>query len=147
MSKVSRGDLVQVHYTGKLTGGGEFDSSREGDPLTVKIGAGQLIKGFEKGLLGMAIGERKTIVIPPEEAYGSRHEQMVRVVSLDQLPAGLKIEKGMVLESSDKQGRPVEVRVTQVDDQRAVLDMNHPLAGETLTFDLEIMAITPKGDE
>jgi peptidylprolyl isomerase len=66
----------------------------------------------------------------------------VRFVSLDQLPAGLKIEKGMVLESSDKQGRPVEVRFTQVDDQRAVLDMNHPLAGETLTFDLEIMAIT-----
>ena len=67
---------------------------------------------------------------------------MVRVVSLDQLPVGLKIEKGMVLESSDKQGRPVEVRVTQVDDQRAVLDMNHPLAGETLTFDLEIITIT-----
>ena len=102
MLQVTKGDLVQVHYTGKLSDGEEFDSSRDEAPLKVEIGAGQLIQGFEDGLMGMSIGESKTVIIPPDQAYGLRHEEMVRAVTLDQLPDGLEVQEGMVLESSDQ---------------------------------------------
>ena len=147
MLQVTKGDLVQVHYTGKLSDGEEFDSSRYEDPLKVEIGAGQLIQGFEDGLMGMSIGESKTVIIPPDQAYGLRHEEMVRAVTLDQLPDGLEVQEGMVLESTDQQGHSVELRVTQIDGDKVVLDMNHPLAGETLTFDIEVVEIIKNTDE
>jgi len=147
MLQVTKGDLVQVHYTGKLSDGEEFDSSRGEEPLKVEIGAGQLIQGFEDGLLGMSIGESKTVIIPPDQAYGLRHEEMVRAVTLDQLPDGLEVQEGMILESSDQQGHRVELRVTEIDGDKVVLDMNHPLAGETLTFDIEVVEIIKKTDE
>ena len=147
MLQVTKGDLVQVHYTGKLSDGEEFDSSRDEDPLKVEIGAGQLIQGFEDGLMGMSIGESKTVIIPPDQAYGLRHEEMVRAVTLDQLPDGLEVQEGMVLESTDQQGHRVELRVTQIDGDKVVLDMNHPLAGETLTFDIEVVEIIKNTDE
>ena len=147
MLQVTKGDLVQVHYTGKLSDGEEFDSSRGEEPLKVEIGAGQLIQGFEDCLLGMSIGESKTVIIPPDQAYGLRHEEMVRAVTLDQLPDGLEVQEGMVLESSDQQGHRVELRVTEIDGDKVVLDMNHPLAGETLTFDIEVVEIIKGADE
>jgi len=147
MLQVTKGDLVQVHYTGKLSDGEEFDSSRGEEPLKVEIGAGQLIQGFEDSLLGMSIGESKTVIIPPDQAYGLRHEEMVRAVTLDQLPDGLEVQEGMILESSDQQGHRVELRVTEIDGDKVVLDMNHPLAGETLTFDIEVVEIIKKTDE
>ena len=147
MLQVTKGDLVQVHYTGKLSDGEEFDSSRDEDPLKVEIGAGQLIQGFEDGLMGMSIGESKTVIIPPDQAYGLRHEEMVRAVTLDQLPDGLEVQEGMVLESTDQQGHRVELRVTQIDGDKVVLDMNHPLAGETLTFDIKVVEIIKNTDE
>ena len=147
MLQVTKGDLVQVHYTGKLSDGEEFDSSRGEEPLKVEIGAGQLIQGFEDGLMGMSIGESKTVIIPPDQAYGLRHEEMVRAVTLDQLPDGLEVQEGMVLESTDQQGHSVELRVTQIDGGKVVLDMNHPLAGETLTFDIEVVEIIKNTDE
>jgi peptidylprolyl isomerase len=147
MLQVTKGDLVQVHYTGKLSDGEEFDSSRGEEPLKVEIGAGQLIQGFEDGLLGMSIGESKTVIIPPDRGYGLRHEEMVRAVTLDQLPDGLEVQEGMVLESSDQQGHRVELRVTEIDGDKVVLDMNHPLAGETLTFDIEVVEIIKNADE
>jgi len=147
MLQVTKGDLVQVHYTGKLSDGEEFDSSRGEEPLKVEIGAGQLIQGFEDGLLGMSIGESKTVIIPPDQAYGLRHEEMVRAVTLDQLPDSLEVQEGMILESSDQQGHRVELRVTEIDGDKVVLDMNHPLAGETLTFDIEVVEIIKKTDE
>jgi len=130
-----------------LSDGEEFDSSRGEEPLKVEIGAGQLIQGFEDGLLGMSIGESKTVIIPPDQAYGLRHEEMVRAVTLDQLPDGLEVQEGMILESSDQQGHRVELRVTEIDGDKVVLDMNHPLAGETLTFDIEVVEIIKKTDE
>ncbi len=147
MLQVTKGDLVQVHYTGKLSDGEEFDSSRGEEPLKVEIGAGQLIQGFEDGLMGMSIGESKTVIIPPDQAYGLRHEEMVRAVTLDQLPDGLEVQEGMVLESTDQQGHRVELRVTEIDGDKVVLDMNHPLAGETLTFDIEVVEIIKNADE
>lgn len=147
MLQVTKGDLVQVHYTGKLSDGEEFDSSRGEEPLKVEIGAGQLVQGFEDGLMGMSIGESKTVIIPPDQAYGLRHEEMVRAVTLDQLPDGLEVQEGMVLESSDQQGHRVELRVTEIDGDKVVLDMNHPLAGETLTFDIEVVEIIKNADE
>ena len=147
MLQVTKGDLVQVHYTGKLSDGEEFDSSRGEEPLKVEIGAGQLIQGFEDGLLGMSIGESKMVIIPPDQAYGLRHEEMVRAVTLDQLPDGLEVQEGMILESSDQQGHRVELRVTEIDGDKVVLDMNHPLAGETLTFDIEVVEIIKGADE
>jgi peptidylprolyl isomerase len=147
MLQVTKGDLVQVHYTGKLSDGEEFDSSRGEEQLKVEIGAGQLVQGFEDGLMGMSIGESKTVIIPPDQAYGLRHEEMVRAVTLDQLPDGLEVQEGMVLESSDQQGHRVELRVTEIDGDKVVLDMNHPLAGETLTFDIEVVEIIKNADE
>ena len=147
MLQVTKGDLVQVHYTGKLSDGEEFDSSRGEEPLKVEIGAGQLIQGFEDGLLGMSIGESKTVIIPPDRAYGLRHREMVRAVTLDQLSGGLEVQEGMVLESSDQQRHRVELRVTEIDGDKVVLDMNHPLAGETLTFDIEVVEIIKGADE
>ncbi len=147
MLQITKGDLVHVHYTGKLSDGEEFDSSRGEEPLKVEIGAGQLIQGFEDGLMGMSIGESKTVIIPPDQAYGLRHEEMVRAVTLDQLPDGLEVQEGMVLESTDQQGHRVELRVTEIDGDKVVLDMNHPLAGETLTFDIEVVEIIKNADE
>ena len=147
MLQITKGDLVHVHYTGTLSEGQEFDSSRNEEPLKVEIGAGQLIQGFEDGLMGMSIGERKTVIIPPGQAYGLRHEEMVRAVTLDQLPDGLEVQEGMVLESSDQQGDRVELRVIEIDGDKVVLDMNHPLAGETLTFDIEVVEIIKNADE
>jgi FKBP-type peptidyl-prolyl cis-trans isomerase 2 len=147
MLQITKGDLVHVHYTGKLSDGEKFDSSRGEEPLKVEIGAGQLIQGFEDGLMGMSIGESKTVIIPPDQAYGLRQEEMVRAVTLDQLPDGLEVQEGMVLESSDQQGHRVELRVTEIDGDKVVLDMNHPLAGETLTFDIEVVEIIKNADE
>ena len=147
MLQVTKGDLVQVHYTGQLSDGEEFDSSRGEEPLKVEIGAGQLIQGFEDGLMGMSIGESKTVIIPPDQAYGLRHEEMVRAVTLDQLPDGLEVQEGMVLESSYQQGHRVELRVTEINSDKVELDMNHPLAGETLTFDIEVVEIIKNADE
>jgi len=140
MSKIKNGDNVSVHYTGKLEDGSVFDTSlAEGrEPLTVTLGQGQLIPGFENGLIDMTAGEMKTIEIEPENAYGDIKPQMMSEVPLSQVPEGVKA--GDMLQGQNQFG-PVNVVVTEVKESTAVLDMNHPLAGKKLIFDLEVVSV------
>ena len=140
MEKIKNGDNVSVHYTGKLEDGSVFDTSlAEGrEPLTVTLGQGQLIPGFENGLIDMTVGEMKTIEIEPENAYGDIKPQMMSEVPLSQVPEGVKA--GDMLQGQNQFG-PVNVVVTEVKESTAVLDMNHPLAGKKLIFDLEVVSV------
>jgi len=135
------GDTVRVHYTGKLENGTEFDSSSGGDPLEFKIGEGRVIPGFEKGVVDMEPGESKKVTIPAEDAYGVHHEEMVISVERKDLPDDLNPKVGEHLEM--RQGEHVfQVVVQEVTDETVTLDGNHPLAGETLIFDIELTEIT-----
>jgi FKBP-type peptidyl-prolyl cis-trans isomerase 2 len=140
MEQIKNGDSVSVNYTGRLEDGTIFDTSlQEGrTPLTAKLGQGQLIPGFENGLIGMAIGEKKTIEIEPKDAYGDVNEMMIQEVELTQVPEGVKA--GDMLQGQNQHG-PVQVTVKEVKDTTVLLDMNHPLAGKKLIFDLEIVSV------
>lgn len=140
--KAEDGDRVKVHYVGTLENGETFDSSRErDDPLDVRIGDGNLIEPFEKALIGLEIGKIKNIVVAPEDGYGLRQDTLVHTVSRRQLPPDLDLKVGMQLQSADQQGNPIEFVVTGMDDDQVILDSNHPLAGKTLKFELEIVEI------
>lgn len=140
MKTVQNGDSVKVNYTGRLEDGSVFDSSlTEGrEPLAAVLGQGQLIKGFESGLMGMSIGDKKTVEIEPSEAYGEVVEGMVSEVSLENLPNDVKV--GDKLQGMTDRG-PVMVVVTEVNEKSAKVDANHPLAGKKLIFDLELVSI------
>ena len=140
MTKIKNGDNVSVHYTGKLEDGSVFDTSlAEGrEPLTVTLGQGQLIPGFENGLIDMTAGEIKTIEIEPENAYGDVNPQLMNEIPLSQVPEGVKT--GDMLQGQNQFG-PVNVVVKEVKEETVVLDMNHPLAGKKLIFDLEVVSV------
>jgi FKBP-type peptidyl-prolyl cis-trans isomerase SlpA len=140
MTKIKNGDNVSVHYTGKLEDGSVFDTSlAEGrEPLTVTLGQGQLIPGFENGLIDMTTGEIKTIEIEPENAYGDVNPQLMSEIPLSQVPEGVKM--GDMLQGQNQFG-PVSVVVKEVKEETVVLDMNHPLAGKKLIFDLEVVSV------
>jgi FKBP-type peptidyl-prolyl cis-trans isomerase SlpA len=140
MKKVKNTDTVIVHYTGKLEDGSIFDSSlNEGrEPLTAILGKGQLIKGFEDGLIDMSEGEKKTVEIPCEQAYGDVNEQLISEVSKSQVPEG--IEVGQMLQGMGPMG-PINVTVVEVTEETVKVDANHPLAGKKLIFDLELISI------
>ena len=138
MSQVKNGDTVKVHYTGTLADGTVFDSSLEREPLEFTLGAGQLIPGFEKTVLGMSAGESRTVTIPAEEAYGPYREEMVLEVPRTQLPADMQPQVGMQLQVGEEQGEGMVVQITQVSDTNITLDANHPLAGKDLTFNIQL---------
>ena len=141
MKKIQNGDTVIVNYTGRLEDGTIFDSSLiEGrEPLTSTLGQGQLISGFENGLMEMIVGENKTIEIEPENAYGNYIPEMVTLVGLNQVPEGVKV--GETLQGNTPNG-PINVLVKEINENGVVLDANHPLAGKKLIFDLEVMGIS-----
>jgi peptidylprolyl isomerase len=141
MSQAKSGDTVRIHYTGKLRNGTQFDSSEGRDPLEFSLGSGQVIPGFDRAVDGMSIGDSKTVTIPPEEAYGPKHEQLVQDVPKTALPADLSPEVGMRLQSRAPDGRTLQLVVTDVADDTITVDGNHPLAGEELTFDIKLVAI------
>lgn len=141
MSKVKENDTVRVHYTGKLTTGEVFDSSREREPLEVTLGEGRLIPGFEKGLIDMEVAEKKTITIPKEEAYGEVQKELFQELGKDQLPTEITPEVGMGLVARGQDGSERQLRITEVKDASIVVDANHPLAGQDLVFDLELVEI------
>lgn len=141
MDKVQDKNLVQVHYTGTLDNGEVFDSSRERDPLEFVVGIGQLIPGFDKAVLDMSVGDVKTVKIPAEEAYGERREELVQAVGRDMVPPEMQVELGQQLQLQMEGGQMLPVTVTELDDESITLDANHPLAGETLTFEIEMMSI------
>lgn len=141
MNQVKENDTVRVHYTGKLKDGQVFDSSLEREPLEFTMGKGQLIPGFEKGLVDMKVNEKKTINIPSEEAYGAPREELVQEVKKSQLPEDIKPEVGMGLVSKSPDGQEMNLVVAEVKDDSIVVDGNHPLAGKDLVFDLEVVEI------
>lgn len=141
MSKVKADDLVRVHYTGKLSDGQVFDSSVDREPLEVKLGEGSLIPGFEKGLIDMQPSEKKTIVIAKEEAYGEKRKELFQSVKKSDLPEDLKVEVDMALMATNADGSEKQLRVAEIKEDEIVVDANHPLAGEDLTFELELVEI------
>ena len=141
MQQVKNGDKVRVHYTGKLTNGSEFDSSVSREPLEFTVGAGQMIKGFDAAMPGMAIGDKKTVNIPAVDAYGEKSEEAIIEFPKENVPADMKLEAGMPLTLTNQHGQPVPVTVVEVNDDVIVLDANHFLAGEELIFDIELVEI------
>ena len=141
MSTVKANDTVKVHYTGKLVSGQVFDSSVKREPLEVQLGQGKLIPGFEKGLVDMAVKEKKTITIDKLEAYGEVNSELFHRVSKTELPEEIKPEVGMGLVGSNPDGSQQQFRIAEVQDDHIVIDANHPLAGQDLVFDLELIEI------
>jgi peptidylprolyl isomerase len=141
MAQAKKGDTVQVHYTGKLADGTVFDTSRERHPLQFTLGNGQVIAGFENAIAGMNIGESKTAVIPVEQGYGPRRDDMIVTVKRDTLPPGLTAKVGQRLEITQTDDQVLLVTVTGVSESSITIDANHPLAGKVLTFDLELVGI------
>jgi len=141
MAQVKEGDVVKVHYTGKLTNGEQFDSSLGREPLEFTVGAGQMIKGFDAAMPGMVVGDKKTINIAPEEGYGVLNEEAIIHFPKENIPADMKLEPGMQLTLSDPQGNPVPVVVVELMEETVVLDANHFLAGKELVFDIELVEI------
>lgn len=136
------GDTVQVHYTGKLTNGTVFDSSVERQPLSFTMGAKQMIPGFEKAVLGMKVGEKKTVTIPAAEAYGPRDEETITELSRDRLPSGREPKVGDALQFTDSETGTTGVgTITKISDDTVTVDFNHPLAGQDLIFDIELVKI------
>ncbi|MGB3224253.1 MAG: peptidylprolyl isomerase [Desulforhopalus sp.] len=139
MTEVKKGDNVKVHYTGKLNDGTVFDSSQGGEPLEFAVGSGQVIAGFEEGVVGMKVGESKVIEIPVEKAYGERNDAMVIQAPIEQVPPDLNPELGMRLEMGGANGEILRVVVTEITDNHITLDANPPLAGKDLTFEVEVV--------
>lgn len=142
MTEAKNGDKVQVHYKGTLADGTVFDSSEGKPPLNVTIGSGQVIPGFEVALLGMKMGEKKTVTIPVDQAYGPHNPDMVMQLPASQIPEGLNPEIGQKLEVGGTGGEIVVVEVVGLNDEFIILDANPPLAGKELIFELELVTIS-----
>lgn len=141
MQQVKSGDTIKVHYHGKLTDGTTFDSSEGRNPLEFKVGSGMVIKGFDDGVMNMAIGEKKTIHIPVNEAYGEKQAEMIMDFPKDRFPEDMVPEVGMQLNMNNGAGQTFPVVITEVKEDVVVLDANHQLAGQDLVFDLELVEI------
>lgn len=141
MQQVKSGDTVRVHYLGRLTDGTTFDSSEGRDPLEFEVGSGMVIAGFDNGVVGMIIGDKKTVHIPVDDAYGQKNPEMIIEFPREQVPEGMPLEKGMRLNLNNSEGQVVPVVITDVLDETILLDANHPLAGEDLVFDIELVEI------
>ncbi|MBU8934992.1 MAG: peptidylprolyl isomerase [candidate division Zixibacteria bacterium] len=141
MSFAADGNNIKVHYTGKLEDGTIFDSSKDRDPLEVKLGTNAVIPGFEKGLVGMEVGEKKTITISPEEAYGVRRDDLSMEANKSDFPDDITPEVGLQLAMQRPDGQNMPVTIVKIEDDKITLDANHPLAGKTLIFEVEMMEV------
>ena len=141
MQQVKNGDTVNVHYHGKLTDGSTFDSSEGRDPLQFTVGSGQVIKGFDDALIDMKIGEKKTVNIPVDQAYGQRSDNMMMEYPKSDFPADMQPQVGLELHMSDNAGNVFPVVIAEVQDEVVILDANHPLAGQDLIFEIELVSI------
>lgn len=141
MQQAKKGDTVKVHYHGKLTSGETFDSSSGREPLEFEVGSGSVIKGFDEGVTGMEVGQKKTINIPVNDAYGPRSDDMMIEFPKDRFPQNVEIEEGMQFMMSNGSGQNIPVTVSEIKESSVILDANHPLAGEELIFDIELVEI------
>ncbi len=142
MAKLKDGDTAKVHYAGTLEDGRVFDSSKEREPLEFTLGQGQIIPGFEEGVVGMEIGETRDIQIEPDNAYGQRREELVLEVPKGEFPDNVTPEIGMQFQIKQDDGGQFGVVVTDVAEESVTLDANHPLAGQTLFFKVELLEIS-----
>jgi peptidylprolyl isomerase len=141
MVQAKVGDTVKVHYTGKLDDGTIFDSSVSNEPLQFTIGEGSIIPGFEQAVIGMVPGDAKTELIPLDQAYGPYVEEMTVTVDREQMPTDVEPEVGQQLQIQQPTGQVIPVIITDISDATITLDANHPLAGEDLTFDIQLVEI------
>jgi len=141
MTQAKSGDTVKVHYTGTLSDNTEFDSSQGGEPLSFTIGQNMVIPGFENGVVGMKVGESKKVSIPADQAYGPYNNGLVAAVPRSQVPPELDVSVGMVLQVRSTEGGLARAIVRDVSENEITLDLNHPLAGQDLTFEIELVEI------
>lgn len=142
MKKVENGLFVSVNYKGTLQNGEVFDTSHGRQPMEVQMGEGQLIPGFEDALMGMSLNEKKTFTLGVEEAYGPRDESLTHVFARADIPPEMDPKVGQTVAVSTEEGRRIPAQVVKVDDQGVTIDLNHPLAGEELTFEIEVVGIS-----
>lgn len=141
MTTAGDGDTVTVHYTGRTEDGTVFDTSEDSEPISFEVGADEVIPGFEEAVVGLEPGESETATLPPEQAYGERSEEHVVPVPRAELPEGLDPEVGEELQLQLENGQTAAARVTDTGEETITLDLNHPLAGQELTFDVELVSI------
>ena len=141
MSTAKQGDTVKIHYTGKLDDGTVFDSSEGRDPLSFTIGEGEVIPGFERAAEGMEVGETKETRLDVGDAYGERREDLLLEVPREQLPEDLEVDVGTPLQLQQPDGTAVPVTVAKLDEEQVTLDANHPLAGQPLTFEIQLVGV------
>ena len=142
MKKVENGLYISIDYTGTLQNGEVFDSSQERQPLEVQVGVGQLIKGFERELMGMSVNQKKSFTLSPEDAYGNRDESLTRDFARSDFPADLEPQVGMTIGLQTAEGRRMPALITHLEEEKLSVDLNHPLAGESLNFDIEVVGIS-----
>jgi peptidylprolyl isomerase len=143
MQQVKDGDKVKVHYHGKLRSGETFDSSEGREPLEFTVGGGQVIKGFDEGVKGMQVGDKRTVEIEVGDAYGEKNEDMIIEFPKAQFPPDMNPEAGMQLMMNNGQGQQFPVVIREIKEETVLLDANHPLAGQDLIFDIELVEIVP----
>ncbi len=141
MTQAKKGDKVAIHYTGKLTDGTEFDSSAGRDPLEFQVGSGQIIAGLDEKVEGMAVGETATVTVPAADAYGEHDPARVHKLPRAQIPNEIELSAGKQLSATTSDGNEIALNVVEVGDEHVTLDANHPLAGQDLVFDLELVDI------
>jgi len=141
MSQAKAGDTVRITYVGTLNNGDMFDSSEGRDPLEFVVGSGQIIRGLDSAIPGMAVGEKKDVAVPCDQAYGQSNPDARQAVPRDQIPAEIPVDVGTQLQMQTPQGQVVPVTVAEVTETEVTLDANHPLAGEDLNFAIEIVGI------
>ncbi|MEO0617283.1 MAG: peptidylprolyl isomerase [Pseudomonadota bacterium] len=141
MTTASESQTVRIHYTGRFTDGEVFDSSADRDPLEFTLGAGHVIPGMDNAVTGMAVGDKKTVQIEPAEGYGDRDERLIQQIPKDALPDDVDPAVGMHLQSQTPDGQMMQLIVTAVDAETFTVDANHPLAGQVLEFDIELIGI------
>ena len=142
MEKVAKDMFVSVEYTGTLENGDVFDTSQGRQPLEIQMGAGQLIKGFEDALDGMALKEKKTFTLEPEDAYGQRDDSLTRDFPRADVPPEMDPQVGQTVGLHDGQGQQIPATIVDVTDENVTVDLNHPMAGKALTFDIEVVNIS-----
>ncbi len=141
MSAAKQGDVVHVHYTGKLNSGEVFDSSEGREPLAFTVGGGEVIPGFEVAVAGMQVGESKDVVIPVNEAYGERRDELQQTIPRELMQLGTEPQVGMQVEMHREDGTVIPLLITNIDEASITVDANHPLAGEELHFNIQLAAI------
>ncbi|MEK6949811.1 MAG: peptidylprolyl isomerase [Nanoarchaeota archaeon] len=143
--KVESGNTVKVEYTGSFENGTIFDSSEiHGQPLEFQAGSGQMIKGFDQAVIGMKVGEEKTITLSQEDAYGSRNPELIAAIPKEELPEGKPVKPGMMILVGSQNGQQIPALITEVNENNFTIDLNHPLSGKALVFKIKVVDIIKK---